>query len=190
MANMFMKLGDLKIKKGKGATALLTGGDKGGKDNYFTIRSLNFRVGREILMEIGNGLNLSTGKMHLSPVTFTKEMDGASEIILSRMLVPGEKGDTVDIIITKPDEEGKGAQVYLHVQLKKARVIECDLNIAEGAKPFECYAFAYSRILVKYWSEDEGGDLSPGGDVIYNLSTAEAESHAITGGGSSSPDAV
>ena len=187
MANMFMKLGDLEIKQG-GSTAVFTGGDKVTQDNWFTIRSVNWRATRDINMKIGDIYNEDTGLAAMAPLTFTKEQCGASEVILSRMLVPGTKGDTVDIIITKPDTTGNGVAVYIHFQLTHARVIEADFNIAEGAKPFECFALAYSRILIKHWNEDEGGNLEPGGDVTYDLATGEALSHAITDGGSSAPD--
>ncbi|MCW7551128.1 type VI secretion system tube protein Hcp [Endozoicomonas gorgoniicola] len=179
MANMFMKLGNLKIKKGKGATALITGGDKNKKSDYFGIRSMNWRVTRDVDMEVGDANNQDNGIASMSQITVTKEMDGASEVILSRILVPGKYGDTVDIVITKPDRKGGGAEVYLHIQLKHARVCEADINIAEGARPFECYALAYSRILIKHWNEDEGGALQPGGDVTFDLPTAKAMSHAI-----------
>ena len=184
MANIFMKLGKLKFKKGKGATVKFAGSDKISKQtNWFTIRSLNWRATRNVTMSIGDGMNRDSGMAGMSPVTFTKEMCGASEVILSRMLVPGTKGDTVDIVVTKPGGTGKGVEIYYHVQLTNARVVEVDINIAEGATAFECYAMAYSRILVKHWNEDEGGKLVPGGDVTYDLGKAKAISHAIVKAG-------
>ncbi|MET4695659.1 Hcp family type VI secretion system effector [Endozoicomonas lisbonensis] len=190
MANMFMKLGKNKIKGG--ATSLYTGGDKTSKSGWFAIRSLSWRASRSVSMDIGNGMNRDSGMVAMSEITFTKEMDGASEVLLSRMYVPGKDGDTVDIIITKPDRSGQGAEVYLHLQLSNARIVDINLNIADGATPFECYALAYSKILLKHWNETAGGMLEAGGDVTYDLPTGKAESHADveTGGGGGATDAL
>ena len=181
MANMFMKLGDNKIKGG--ATSLYTGGDKTSKEGWFTIRSLNWSASRAVSMDIGNGMNRDSGMVSMSPITITKEMCGASEVILSRMYAPGPNGDTIDVIITKPDRSGEGAEVYIHFQMKNARVVQGDVNIAAGADPYECWAFSYSRLLFKHWNEDKGGELAPGGDVTYDLPTAKALSHAIKSSG-------
>ena len=186
MANMFMKLGENKIKGG--ATSLYTGGDKTSKkDGWFTIRSLNWRASRAVSMDIGNGMNRDSGMESMNPITITKEMCGASEVILSRMYVPGPNGDDVHVIITKPAGTGEGSEIYLVIEIFDARVIKADVNIAEGAIPFECWSFSYSKILIKHWNESKGGKLSPGGEVTYDLSAAKAVSHAIKDG-NSSPD--
>ena len=186
MANMFMKLGD-RVKNG--STAIVQGGSKKmGPKGWFSIRSLSWHGSRNIPMNTGDGFNWDTGELSLSELMLTKEMCGASEVLLSRLYVPGTKGDPVDIIITKPDRTGQGVVVYLHVQVSHARIVDYNISIADGATPFESLALAYSRIGVKHWNEDEGGELQAGGDVTFDLATGQAMSHAIKDGKGDSGD--
>ena len=179
MANMYMKLGEA-ASKGD-ATAQYTGGDSVGGKGWFAIRSFNWGAARSVSMDIGNGMNRDSGMVAMSEITVSKEMDGSSENILSRMYVPGDAGDTVDIIVTKPDRAGQGAQVYLQLQLTNARIVNYSLSASDGATPFESVALAYSKVKVKHWNEGEGGKLEPGGDVTYDLPTGKAESHSSKG---------
>ena len=179
MANMFMKLGEAQ-SKGE-ATAEYTGGDSVSAKGWFAIRSFSWGAARSVSMDIGNGMNRDSGMVAMSEITVSKEMDGASENILSRMYVPGDNGDTVDIIVTKPDRSGQGSQVYLQIQLSNARIVNYSLSAADGATPFESLALAYSKVKVKHWNEGEGGKLEAGGDVTYDLPTGKAESHSSKG---------
>ncbi|UYM14847.1 type VI secretion system tube protein Hcp [Endozoicomonas euniceicola] len=181
MANMYMKLGDNPVKGA--ATALVKGGGKISKKGWFAIRSLSWHASRSIPMSIGDGYNRDTGELMLSPIMLTKEMCGASEVLLSRFYVPGEFGDTVDVIITKPSRTGQGAEVYLHVVVDHARIADYNISIADGATPFESLALAYSKIGLKHWNELKGGKLEAGGEVTFDLSSGQAVSHAIKGGG-------
>ena len=180
MANMFMKLGSHPVKGS--ATALVSGGDNVGKKGWFAIRSLSWHASRSVSMDIGNGMNRDSGMVAMSEIMLTKEMDGASEVILSRMYVPGKEGDTIDVIITKPDRSGEGVEVYLHLTAEQARIVDYNLSIADGAAPFESLAVAYNNVTIKHWYEDTGGKLVAGGDVTYDLPTGKAVSHAIKGG--------
>ncbi|UYM14848.1 type VI secretion system tube protein Hcp [Endozoicomonas euniceicola] len=185
MANMFMKMGDNPVKGA--ATALVKGGSKISKKGWFCIRSMSWHGTRPIPMRTGDAYNCDTGKLMLSEIMFTKEMCGASEVLLSRLYVPGEFGDTVDVIITKPSRTGQGVEVYLHVVVDNARIVDYNISIADGATPFESLALAYSKIGVKHWNELKGGKLEAGGDVTFDLASGQAVSHAIKGGGSA-PD--
>ena len=183
MANMFMNMGAKRVKNGSTALVQSGGSKKIAPRGWFAIRSLSWHGSRNIPMRIGDGYNQDTGELTLSEIMLTKEMCGASEVLLSRFYVPGKKGDTVDVIITKPDRTGQGVIVYLHVQVSHARIVDYNISIADGATPFESLALAYSQIGVKHWNEDEGGELKAGGDVTFDLSSGQAVSHAITDGG-------
>lgn len=177
MANMYMKIGDHTIKGA--ATADHTGGDGLAKQGWFAIRSFSWGAVRSVGMDIGNGLNRDSGMVAMSEMQVTKEMDGSSEVILSRMYVPGEKGDVVDIIVTKPDRSGQGASVYLQIQLEEARIVNYGVSATDGSTPSENIALAYSKVNIKHWHETEGGKLEAGGDVTYDLPTGKAESAAV-----------
>ena len=179
MANMFMKLGDLECKGS--ATAVYTGGEGVGDKGWFAISTLSWEAKRSVSMDIGNGMNRDSGMVGMSHVTVTREMDGASENLLSRMYVPGDDGDTVDVIVTKPDRAGKGHAVYLQIQLTNARIVNYDLSVADGTTPFENVSLAYSEINVKHWNEGEGGKLEAGGDVSFDLKKGTSPSHSGKG---------
>ncbi|WP_062268598.1 Hcp family type VI secretion system effector [Endozoicomonas arenosclerae] len=179
MANMYMKLGDAQ-SKGE-ATAEYSGGDNVGGKGWFAIRSFSWGATRAVTMDIGNGMNRDSGMIAMNEITVSKELDGASENILSHLYVPGDEGDTIDIIVTKPDRSGQGAQVYLQIQLTHGRIVNYSLSASDGATPFESLAVAYSKVKVKHWNEGEGGKLEPGGDVTYDLPTGKAESHSNKG---------
>ena len=170
------------VNKGD-ATALFTGGDNVGTKGFFCIRSLSWGASRSVSMDIGNGMNRDSGMVAMGEMTVTKELDGASENILSRMYVPGDEGDIVDIIVTKRDIGGKGSMVYLQFQLTNGRIVNYSLSAADGAIPFESFALAYSKVRFKHWNEAPGGKLAAGGDVTYDLPTGVAESYAKPGGG-------
>ncbi|MET4696020.1 type VI secretion system tube protein Hcp [Endozoicomonas lisbonensis] len=178
MANMFITWGQLQPKVG---TASITGGDKitqGVDPHQFPIFTLSWGATRLVTMDIGNGRNRDHGMISMDEVTFSREMDRASEYLLSRMFVPGYKGDLVSILVTKPDREGKGNQTYLQIQLQQARIVEYCINITDGGKPVENLAATYNKIFIQHWHEDVGGELKEGGEVGYDLLTAKVISHA------------
>ncbi|WP_461538328.1 Hcp family type VI secretion system effector [Spongorhabdus nitratireducens] len=179
MANMYMKIGE---HDGKGdATAKYTGDASVSETGWFAIRSFNWGAARSVSMDIGNGMNRDAGMVAMSEISVAKELDGASENILSRMYVPGEAGDTVEIIVTKPARTGQGAEVYLQITLEHARIVNYSMSASDGATPFENIALAYSKVKIKHWHEAEGGDLTAGGDVTYDLPSGVAESHSVSG---------
>ena len=178
MANIYMKIGDLETAGD--ATASYTGDAGVSEGGWFAIRSFNWGAARNVSMDIGNGMNRDAGMVAMSEISVAKELDGASENILSHMYVPGESGDTVEIIVTKPARTGQGAEVYLHIILEQARIVNYSLSGSDGATPFENLALAYSKVTFKHWHEEEGGNLVAGGDVTYDLPTGVAESHAMS----------
>ena len=179
MANMYMKIGS--TESTGDATAAYSGDAGVSAGGWFAIRSFNWGAARSVTMDIGNGMNRDAGMVAMSEISVSKEMDGASENILSRMYVPGEAGDEVQIIVTKPARTGQGQEVYLQLTLEHARVVNYSLSASDGATPFESLALAYSKVTVKRWNEEEGGNLVAGGDVTYDLPTGTAESHSISG---------
>ncbi|MCW7556164.1 type VI secretion system tube protein Hcp [Endozoicomonas gorgoniicola] len=184
MANMFIVWGKFQHKAG---TVSITGGDRitqGVDPRQFPIFSLNWGATREVTMDVGDGRNRDKGMSSMKKLTFSREMDRASEYLISRMYVPGHKGDLVNILVTKPDREGKGAVVYLQIQLQGARLVDYCLNLTEGDKPIENLAAIYNKIIFQHWNEDVGGNLEPGCEVGFDLLTGVSTSHAdVVNGG-------
>ena len=184
MANMFIVWGKFRHKAG---TVSITGGDRitqGVDPRQFPIFSLSWGATRKVTMDIGNGMNRDQGMATMKEITFSREMDRASEYLLSRLYVPGSKGDLVNILVTDPDRQGKGAVVYLQIQLQGARLVDYCFNMTEGDKPIESLAAIYTKIIFQHWNEDIGGDLKPGCEVGFDLPTAVSTSHAdVVNGG-------
>ncbi len=178
MANMYMKIGSHDSKGD--ATQAYSGDANVSAGGWFAIRSFNWGAARSVTMDIGNGMNRDSGMVAMSEISVSKEMDGASENILSRLYVPGEAGDEVQIIVTKPARTGEGAEVYLQITLQHARIVNYSISASDGATPFENLSLAYSKVTFKRWNEDEGGKMVAGGDVTYDLPTGKAESHSIS----------
>ena len=187
MANMFVDWGiDGKGITPKVGTAYITGGSQLGEGvgtRWFAISSFSWGARRLVSMDIGNGRNRDQGMVSMNEITFSREVDRASEYLLSRMYVPGYKGDDVNIIVTKPDREGKGTRAYLQVQLHDARIIDYCITVTEEDKPVESLAATYNKIIILHWNEEIGGELEKGGTVGYDLLTARSTSHAEVAGG-------
>ena len=177
MSTIFMKLGDHKIKGG--ATAEIQGAGDGAGDNWFAINSVAWRAERGVGMQVGNEKNQDTGMSTIGAVSVHKVMDAASEVLLSRMFVPGTEGDKTEIIFTKPDRAGKGVIVSLLIRLEHTRICDYNVNAMAGTDPYETLVLAFTQITFKHWNEEEGGELIAGGDVTFDVATGKATSHCI-----------
>ena len=171
MASLYMRIegGDVQ----GGSTAVFTGGDSMSEQGWFAVKNFSWGAVRSVGMDIGNGMNADSGMVAMNEMTVTKEVDGASENLLSSLYMPGDEGKIVDLICTKPDRSGEGAQVYMQLKLEKARLVSYSINGSDGAMPFESLSIAYNTIKVKHWHEAEGGRLEAGGLVAYDLPTGK-----------------
>lgn len=174
MASMYMRVEGLTIK---GAATMDTIKTEVGKtDGWFAINSYSWGGVRNVAMDIGNGTNADSGMVGVSEISVTKEVDGASESLLSYLFNPGEAGKTVEIAFTKPKSDGQGAQVYFQVKLDKARLVSYNVSGSDGSQPFESLALSYTAISQKHHFEDEGGKMTAGGIVTYDLPTGKMTS--------------
>lgn len=171
MASIYMRIEGVDVKGG--ATVVgLTG------DNWFAIESYNWSAARNVAMDIGNGNNADSGMVAIQPISIAKQIDGASEDLLSYLFNPGKDGKTVEIAFTKPEADGSGAKVYFQIKLSKARLISYTVGGYEGSQPHEMITLSYIEIAQKHSYELEGGELKEGGIVTYNVSQGKLLSGA------------
>lgn len=162
MASIFMRIDGVDVKGGATVEGLEGSG-------WFAISSYHWGGIRNVAMDIGNGNNADSGMVAVSEVSITKQVDGASEDLLSFLYNPGKEGKTIEIAFTKPEVDGSGAKVYYQVKLSNARCVNYHANGHDGSQPSESCAFSYVEISVKHNYELEGGEIKEGGIVTFNV---------------------
>ncbi|RSD32062.1 Hcp family type VI secretion system effector [Vibrio pectenicida] len=150
---------------------------KNGKNKgWFALNSFTWSGSRKVAMDVGNMTNADSGKVAFSKVRVSKEVDGASEDLLSFLFAPGEKGKTVEIAFTKPSRLGKGKEVYFQLKLEEARLVNYSVYGVKGSQPLERMSLSYTVIHQKHSYEASGGDLKDGGLVTFDLKEGEMKS--------------
>ncbi|MBE8166783.1 MAG: type VI secretion system tube protein Hcp [Shewanella sp.] len=162
MASIYMRIDGVDVKGG----ATIEGLDGTG---WFAVRSYSWGGVRNVAMDIGNGNNADAGMVALSEVNLTKQVDGASEDLLSYLFNPGKEGKIVEIAFTKPEADGSGAKLYFQIKLTQARLVSYNVTGSDGSQPNESIALSYTEISQKHNYELEGGEVKEGGIVTYNL---------------------
>lgn len=161
MATIYMRIDGVDVKGGATVEGLEGKG-------WFAISSYGWGGARNVAMDIGNGSNADSGMVALGEVSVSKQVDGATENLLSFLFNPGKEGKTVEIGFTKPDADGSGAILYFQVKLENARLVSYHINGSEGALPYESLSLSYVEISQKH-NYVEDGKVTPGGLVTYNL---------------------
>ena len=167
MASIYMRVSDLQVEGAATIGQLETA--EGKNDGWFAINSYAWGGARNVAMDIGNSTNADSGMVGVSEVSVTKEVDGASEDLLSYLFNPGKDGRTVEIAFTKPANEGQGVEVYFQIKLEKARLVSYNVSGTDGSQPFESLSLSYTSISQKHHYEKVGGELPSGGVVTYDL---------------------
>ncbi|OAN17819.1 hypothetical protein A3K86_02550 [Photobacterium jeanii] len=162
MASIYMRIEGVKVEGGATVEGLP-------KDGWFALNSYSWGAVRQVAMDIGNGNNADSGMVAMSEVNITKEVDGASEDLLSFLFNPGAEGKDVDIVFTKPARDGSGAEIYFQVGLKKARLVSYNVSGSDGSQPFESIALSYIQLDQKHKHEADGGKMVDGGLVSYHV---------------------
>lgn len=162
MASIYMRLDGVDVQGG----ATVDGLDGQG---WFALLGYSWGGMRGVKMDIGNGNNTDSGVVALSEVNVTKQMDGASDALLSFFFVPGKEGKEIEIAFTKPSVQGEGVDVYYQVKLDKARLVSYNISGSEGGQPIESMSLSYVEISHKHNHENEGGELIDGGIVAFNV---------------------
>lgn len=162
MASIFMRIDGVEVKGGATVEGLEGAG-------WFAIGFYSWGAVRNVAMDIGNGNNADSGMVAMSEVNISKNIDGASEDLLSYLFNPGKEGKTIEIAFTKPESDGSGAKLYLQIKLSNARLVSYNINGSDGSRPSENISLSYVEISQKHNYELEGGEIKDGGIVTYNL---------------------
>ncbi|MCF1427722.1 MAG: type VI secretion system tube protein Hcp [Shewanella sp.] len=153
-----------------------------GKEGFFAIDTVNWGAVRGVDINVGDANNADQGMVALGEVNITRGCDGASAYLTSFLYKPGSEGKTIEIIMTKPNREGLGADPYLILTLTSARIASYNFGAYDGQLPKESFSLTYTEIAKKYYVENEKGAIKKASEVGFNTSTAKITSTAITGG--------
>ncbi|MEZ9894087.1 type VI secretion system tube protein Hcp, partial [Vibrio lentus] len=88
------------------------------------------------------------------------------------------EGRTVEIVMTKPNREGSGADPYLILTLKMARMSSYNMSGTDGSLPSESFSLTYTEISKAYYIESDGGKIEKGPEVGFDATTAKVTSTA------------
>ncbi|MFD2178658.1 Hcp family type VI secretion system effector [Veronia pacifica] len=162
MASIYMRIDGVDVQGGATIEGLPD-------SNWFAISSYSWGGVRNVAMDIGNGKNADSGMVAVSEVNVSKQVDGASEDLLSYLFSPGKDGKKVQVVFTKPKADGQGAQVYFQVELTEARLVSYNVSGSDGSQPYESISLSYTEVMQKHNYEENGGEIKEGGKVTFNV---------------------
>ncbi|GAA5647403.1 MULTISPECIES: Hcp family type VI secretion system effector [Vibrio] len=172
MASIFMRI-DGTTPKGAATVEKI-----GGKDGFFAIGNVSWGAVRGVGIDVGNANNADQGMVALGEINISRACDGASPYLTTFLYAPGAEGKTVEIVMTKPNREGSGADPYLILTLTAARMASYNMTGSDGALPNEAFSLTYTKISKAYYIEAEGGKIEKGPEVGFDATTAKVTSTA------------
>ncbi|MFY2508617.1 type VI secretion system tube protein Hcp [Vibrio pectenicida] len=172
MASIFMRI-DGTTPKGAATVEKI-----GGKDGFFAIDTVTWNAVRGVGIDVGNANNSDQGMVALGEINVTRGCDGATPHLTTFLYAPGAEGKTIEIVMTKPNREGSGADPYLILTLNAARMSSYNMAGSDGSLPNESFSLTYTEISKAYYIEGEGGKIEKGPEVGFDATTAKVTSTA------------
>ncbi|MBU2898830.1 type VI secretion system tube protein Hcp [Vibrio hepatarius] len=172
MASIFMRI-DGTTPKGAATVEKING-----KDGFFAIDTVSWNAVRGVGIDVGNANNADQGMVALGEINITRGCDGATPHIETFLYAPGPEGKSVEIVMTKPNREGSGADPYQITTLTGARISSYNSAGSDGSLPNESFSLTYTKISKAYYIEGEGGKIEKGPEVGFDATTAKITSSA------------
>lgn len=172
MASIFMRIDGTKPKGGATIEKI------GGKDGFFAIDTVSWGAVRGVGIDVGNADNSDQGMVALGELSISRGCDGASPHLTTFLYAPGGEGKTVEVVMTKPNREGSGADPYLIITIKEARISNYNMSGSDGSMPNESFALTYTEISKAYYIEGQGGKIEKGPEVGFDATKAKVTSTA------------
>ena len=151
--------------------------DIGGRSGWFAIGEMSKAVSRDISVSVGSAANSDSGQTFMSPISVSRNADGATPYLMTYLHKPGPEGFTVNIVSTKPDREGDGQVVTCLWTLTHSRISSHSLHMTEAGAT-ESITFVYTMDRYEDWYENEKGEIVRGQTVEFDLSKAKLTSAA------------
>lgn len=168
------------IKDVKGASSIVGDVKSSSDGSSIEIDGIEWGVGRNINMDVGNGNNSDTGALEAENVVITKKVDGISPSLMTILFKP-TKGRVVDFIFSVPNKDGKGYRTQFIFTIDDAKLVDytvtTETSEEDGSVPMEQVTFSYGSIVSKYFPTNISGivgELTPD-MVVYNVETGELE---------------
>ncbi len=171
MANIYMNIENFSPK---GVATL-----KGPKGAFMAINSYSWETSRNIGMDVGNVNNRSAGIGTMSGITITRELDGATNALLTSVFkFDNIKGKKMTFIFVRPKADGSGADIYYQVELEGARIASYHLVGKNDSKPHEEIGIVYNKISITHNSADALGIIKKGAATVFDVPTGVLEAGA------------
>lgn len=155
--------------------ATVSGADFDSK-KWMEIHGYSFSIQRDIHMVVGAQTNMDKGLTSFGEVSFRKSLDSGSEVLMSYLYAPGETGQEVHIVSTKPDRGGEGQVVAFAIKLLGVRPSSSSYDADRDGQVRENYSLTYTSLDVQYYYEAADGQCAKGGLVGYSLTDAAVTS--------------
>jgi type VI secretion system secreted protein Hcp len=119
-----------------------------------------------------SGSGMSAGKVSMSDLAFTKNVDKASPALL-RLCVNGDHVDEATLFCAK-STGGMNPEDFLHIVLKEVYVSSFQVGGSHGEDVgTESVSLTYGQIEYGYKVQQKGGSLADAGTVKYDLIARE-----------------
>lgn len=138
------------------------------KKGFFPISDVDFGFSRSIYVAVGSANDAETGVPAIGDINIKRGNDAASAILETLFFAPGKAGKTIEIVITKTQNDGKGLQPTLVVTLEEAR-----LSSYFYAGDQTSMSIAFTVISIAHYYETEAGEVVKSDTVKFDLKLGE-----------------
>ena len=115
-----------------------------------------------------SGSGMSAGKVSMSDLTFTKQVDKSSPNLL-KLCVKGDHVDTATLYCSKQTGQ-KNPEDFLTIELKEVYISSFQIGGSSGEDVgSESVSITYGQIKYGYKVQQKDGSLVDGGTVSYDL---------------------
>jgi type VI secretion system secreted protein Hcp len=141
-----------------------------GYEKYIEVQSYQWGAGRAVSMPHGGGVSKrESSDPSLSEVTFTKQLDATSTLLLQQCLV-GEMDTTAKVVFTRTKAGGE-TEPFLQYTLTNCAITGYSVS-SGGDRPNESLSINFTKIEMKYTAYDVKGKGTPS-VFTYDLETRQ-----------------
>ena len=141
-----------------------------GYEGWIKIDDFQFAVSRGVSMEAGNTSNREVTYPHISEITVTKVMDGASTGLFKEAL-SGAKGCTVLIDVVKT---GAGnLETYVSYEFEDCLISNYEMESYSNSAPEENISISFAKLTMTYTAGDRANQSGTPERVGYDLASAK-----------------
>ena len=144
-----------------------------GFEDYMSLYSMQFGIGRAVTMEVGEMNNRDSGRPSISEVTVSKQMDGASAMIFKDSL-SGRSMPKLLVELVRTGAES-GFSKFVSYELCDVILSSYSISAGDSGAPIENLCFSFSKIIMTHASSDKSNKEGTNVIVGYDLASGEPQ---------------